>query len=84
MSKRLQVLLPEEQYEELRRLASVDGVTVAEWVRRVLAEACRERPYETVEKKLAVVREAAEYDFPTADPNDMLEQIAAGRAGDLC
>lgn len=82
MSKRLQVLLPEEQYEELRRLAAVEGVTVAAWVRRVLTEACREKPYQRVEEKLAAVREAAKYSFPTADIDQMLEEIEAGRGTD--
>ena len=78
MSKRLQVLMPEAQYEELRRLAAVEGVTVAAWVRRILAEACREKPYQRVEEKLAAVREAATYSFPTADVDRMLDEIASG------
>lgn len=78
MTKRLQVLLPDGQYEELRRIAEVEGVTVAAWVRRVLDEACRERPFETVDAKLAAVREAARYDYPTCDVDQMLREIAAG------
>lgn len=79
MSKRLQVLLPEKQYEELRRIASSEGVTVAAWVRRVLEEAAREKPYRRVEEKLAAVREAAAHEYPTADIDDMLREVAAGR-----
>jgi hypothetical protein len=78
MSKRLQVLLPEDQFEEIRRLAQVEGVTVAAWVRRVLRDACREKPYDTVQAKLAAVREAATYNFPTCDLDQMLSEIAAG------
>ncbi len=78
MSKRLQVLLPEEQYEELRRIASVEGVTVAAWVRGVLEQACREKPYSRVEEKLAAVREAVTHTYPTADIDGMLDEIAAG------
>ncbi len=78
MSKRLQVLLPEDQMEEIRRIATVEGVTVAAWVRRVLVDACRESPYETVEAKLAAVREAASYGFPTGDIDQMLSEIARG------
>jgi hypothetical protein len=78
MSKRLQVLLPEAQFDEIRRLAGVEGVTVAAWVRRVLDEACRERPYETVEAKLSAVREGAALAYPTGDIDQMLAEIASG------
>lgn len=83
MSKRLQVLLPVDQYDEIRRLAEVEGVTVAAWVRRVLREACRERPYETVEAKLSAVREASAHRFPAPGIERMLEESTAGYREDL-
>jgi hypothetical protein len=83
MSKRLQVLLPEAQFDEIRRIASVEGVTVAAWVRRVLEEACRERPYETVEAKLAAVREGAALSYPTCDIEQMLGEIERGYEQDV-
>ena len=83
MSKRLQVLLEEEQFDEIRRLAKVEGVTVAAWVRRVLSEACSERPYETVRSKLAAVREAATYRFPTCDVDQMSAESTAGYLEDI-
>ena len=36
MSKRLQVVLSDEEYEELRLVSSAAGVTVSEWVRQAL------------------------------------------------
>ncbi len=84
MTKSLHVLLPDDQYAELRRIAAIEGMTVAAWVRQVLATACRERPYETVEAKLLAVRDAASYGCPTADIGQMLDEIAAGRGGYVC
>lgn len=39
MSKRLQVVLEEDEYEEIRMAAEARRLTVSEWVRRVLREA---------------------------------------------
>ncbi len=44
MSKRLQVLLDEDEFEDLRRAASRQGVPVSEWVRRALREARGQEP----------------------------------------
>ena len=33
----------------------------------------------TVERKLRAIREAAKYEFPTADIEDMLREIETGR-----
>lgn len=39
MSKRLQVLLDPDEWEELREIARRHRTTVSEWVRRTLREA---------------------------------------------
>ena len=36
MSKRLQVVVPDAEYQRLRRIARSHRTTLAEWVRRVL------------------------------------------------
>ncbi len=79
MTKRLQVLLPDDQYDGLQRVAAASGVTVAAFVRDVLADAVSCQPYEAVETKLACVREAATYSFPTGDVEQMLDEIDRGR-----
>ena len=38
MSKRLQVLLPDSEMEEIQRLAGRERLAVGEWVRRTLRE----------------------------------------------
>lgn len=78
MSKRLQVLLPDPDMEEIRRLARRERLTVGEWVRRILREARSRQPVHEPQVKLKAVRKAAEYSFPTADIEQMLEEIERG------
>ena len=44
MSKRLQVLLPDQEMSDIQRLAKREHFTVGEWVRRALREARAGRP----------------------------------------
>lgn len=78
MSKRLQVLLADQEMSDIRRLAKREHVTVGEWVRRALREARAARPAVEPESKLKAVRRAAEYSFPTADVGEMLREIEQG------
>ena len=78
MSKRLQVLLPDPEMAEIRRLARRERLTVGEWVRRVLRDARAGQPVREPELKLKAVRRAAEYSFPTADIEQMLAEIERG------
>ena len=78
MSKRLQVLFEDEEYQEIQASARRCRTTVAEWVRQALRQARHDHPA-TVEAKLAAVAEAASHDFPTADIDVMLREIEAGR-----
>jgi hypothetical protein len=81
MSKRLQVLLPDQEMLEIQRLAKQERLTVGEWVRRVLREARADRPAFEPEAKLKAVRRAAEFSFPTADVKQMLSEIERGYEG---
>jgi len=78
MSKRLQVLLPDQEMSEIQRLAKRERVTVGEWVRRTLREARMKRPVIEPEAKLKSIRRAAAYSFPTADIDQMLTEIERG------
>lgn len=80
MSKRLQVLLGDEELEQLREMARREGLTLSEWVRQILRRARAERPSGDRARKLAAVRAAARHAFPTADIDEMLEQIERGYA----
>jgi hypothetical protein len=72
MSKRLQVLLPDAEMREIRRLAKRERPTVGEWVRRALRDARQSRPVIDPDTKLRAVRRGAKYSFPTADIEQML------------
>lgn len=78
MSKRLQVLLRDDEFEEFRSIASRQGMTLSEWVRQVLRRAGAERPGGDRARKLAAIRAAARHSFPTADIEEMLEEIERG------
>lgn len=83
MSQRLQVLLDEAEFEEIRTIARRHRMTVAEWVRQALRLARRDEPATDPRRKLAVVREAARGGFPTADIGTMLTEIEKGyRSGE--
>ena len=81
MSKRLQVLLPDQELSDIQRLAKRERMTVSEWVRRALREARAGGPAVESENKLKAVRRAAEYSFPTADVKQMLHEIERGYEG---
>jgi hypothetical protein len=81
MSKRLQVLLPDTEMSDIRRLAKRERLTVGEWVRRALRDARALRPAIDPETKLKAVRRAAQYSFPTAGLEQMLSEIERGYQG---
>jgi hypothetical protein len=78
MSKRLQVLLPDQEMTEIQRLAQSEQLSVGEWVRRALRDAKAARPIADAEKKLRAVRRAAQHSFPTTNIEEMLKDIERG------
>ena len=78
MSKRLQVILDEEEYKEIQGVARRQRVTLAEWVRQALRQARNDHPG-TAEAKLRVIADASRHEFPTADIEVMLREIEAGQ-----
>jgi hypothetical protein len=78
MSKRLQVLVPEPEYEELRRIARRHRLSVGEWVRQALRAARDDEPKLDPGAKLKAVRHAAGYSFPAGDIGEMLAEIERG------
>ncbi len=83
MSKRLQVLLDDAEYRRLHRYARKNGTTVAAVVRERLLTVGQDEPRLSVDRKLAVIREAAKHRFPAPDIDQMLDEIAAGYRQDL-
>ncbi|MDQ2665489.1 MAG: antitoxin [Gemmatimonadota bacterium] len=78
MSERLQVLLDEREFAEIRRAARRRSLTVAEWVRQALQAARSDEPSGDPKRKLAVVREAMKHAYPTGDIDEMLRDIERG------
>jgi hypothetical protein len=81
MSKRLQVVLDDAELLEIQRAARRERLTTAEWVRQALRVARRSVPGTAAKKKLDVVREASRHAFPTADIQQMLEEVERGYVG---
>lgn len=79
MAKRLQVLLDEAEYLEIRQAAERERMSIAEWVRQSLRSA-RRADAERVSTKLRALADAVAHDFPTGDIEEMLGDIEAGRA----
>lgn len=81
MSRRLQVVLTDEDLASIRDDARRHGVTVSEWVRRALRDARRSSSSGDAARKLAAIRAAARHTFPTADIGLMLDEIERGYSG---
>jgi hypothetical protein len=78
MSKRLQVMLDDNEMKELQRIAKRNRMTVAEWVRQALRAARGREPVVSVGKKLDIVRFASRHSYPTGDIEQMLAEIESG------
>lgn len=78
MSTRLQVVMDDEELEEIRAAARRRRLTVSEWVRQSLRRARQGEPGRSVDEKLRSLQEAQEHRHPTADIEEMLEEIARG------
>jgi hypothetical protein len=76
--KRMQVLIEDLEYRKIQRVAKRNGMTLAEWVRQALRAAFRDEPLGDQDKKLAAVRAAASFQFPTGDIEEMLDDISRG------
>jgi hypothetical protein len=80
MSKRLQVVLPDEDYRALVSAARRRGQTVSRLVRdsmrRILAEEAEPDP----DRRIAAILRFARFAGPTGDIAQMLEEVEQGRA----
>ena len=78
MAKRLQVLLDDEEFDEIRRIARLNRMSMSEWFRQALRQARRES-HAAIESKLAAIATATRHQGPTADIGQLLKEIDAGR-----
>jgi transposase-like protein len=82
MSRRLQVLFDEREFEDMQAIARRHGMTVSEWVRQTVRSARRREAGGDVATKLAALRTAMTYSFPTGDIDQMLRETEQGRLGE--
>lgn len=80
MSIRLQVVMEDSELREIRRAARRRQMTVSEWVRNALRAARRAEPEGEPGRRLDAIRAASRHEFPTADIDQMLAEIASGRS----
>ncbi|MHB8507973.1 MAG: antitoxin [Candidatus Dormibacteria bacterium] len=81
MSKRLQVVLSDEELSRFAESAKSTGMTLSEWVRQTLRTAEREVSTGDAGPKLAAIRRAHGYAFPAPDIDGMLAEIERGYTG---
>ena len=56
-------------------------MSIAQWVRQALNSPRREEPLGSMDRKLAVIRAAAQHEFPSGDIDHMLAEIETGYMG---
>jgi hypothetical protein len=80
MTKRLQVLMDEDELRSIQRLARKERVTTAEWVRQRLREAQKQQEKPDITRKLDAIRRAYLYQpkAPAPDIDQMNAEIEQG------
>jgi hypothetical protein len=80
MTKRLQVLLDDDELREIQRIAKRERLTTAEWVRQRLREARERQSRPDIARKLAAIHRAYKHQPPAPAPDidQMLEEIELG------
>ncbi len=85
MSKRLQVVVADDELERYSQTADAVGLTMSEWVRQALRKAERETSSGDVEAKVAVIRKAVSHGTgdQEVDIDTMLAETEAGYLADI-
>jgi metal-responsive CopG/Arc/MetJ family transcriptional regulator len=81
MSKRLQVVLPDDEYRALERAARRRRKPISQLVRDSLRQTVAQRDDVEPEKRIAAVLRFARFSGPTGDIGQLLAEIEQGRAG---
>ena len=69
------MILKDPEYQEIQRVAHSRHMSIAEWVRQVLALARRREPLGSISKKLEAIRVAAQPEYPGTDIKGVLAEI---------
>lgn len=81
MTKRLQVLLDEDELRLIQRLARRERLTTAEWVRQRLREGAASAGPADTAAKLAAIHAAYRLEAPAPPIDQMLDEIERGYIG---
>lgn len=81
MTKRLQVLLEDDELAEIKRAARRRRQSVAEWVRTALRQARDRDAGQPPAAKLQALRDGGAHALPTGSIDEMLEEIERGYRG---
>lgn len=79
MSKRLQVIIPDDEYDAIISAARRRGQPVSRLVRESLRRSVAEEPEPDPERRIAAVLRFARYAGPTGDIEQLLHEIDQGR-----
>jgi hypothetical protein len=78
VSKRLQIVVDDEDVRRFEQCARAEGLTLSSWARQALRAAEREVSVGDPGRKLAAIRAAYQHGFPAPDIATMLEDIERG------
>jgi hypothetical protein len=78
MTKRLQVLLEEDELEQVQAAARSQRMTTAEWVRSSLRSSLESERGKDPAAKLEALATASRHAFPTGDIEQVLDEIESG------
>ena len=74
----MQVLVDDAVFHRMQAAARARKLSLAEWVRGHLRDALRATPTGSAQRKLDAVRAASQHAYPSADIEQMLEEIERG------
>jgi hypothetical protein len=85
MSKRLQVVVGEDELKRYASTADAAGMTMSEWARQALRAAERDASSGDIEAKRAVIRKAVGYESGGREVgiDTMLAETEAGRLSEI-
>jgi hypothetical protein len=85
MSKRLQVIVRDDELAAFEQVATIQGLTLSEWVRQTLRRAQRDTACDDVERKLAAIERALSYRDgpPMPDIDQLLEEMERSRLREI-
>ncbi|MBI2896712.1 MAG: hypothetical protein HYY06_24350 [Deltaproteobacteria bacterium] len=79
MSRRLQIVMPDDEYAAVVRAARLRKRPVAQLVRESLRRTLEEDRERPADERIAAVLRFARYSGPTGDIDRMLAEIESGR-----